>query len=71
MIDLSLVSIETLIEEITSRTKNLVIGYTQVVDPGKPSISIKSHGDSYLEALGLCRELEENIIYKTRNKNYE
>ena len=65
-IDLTLIPIEDLVKEIAKRTDNFVIGYTRTVDNDAPIIFIDSSGKSYLTALGLCREIEEYIIFKTR-----
>lgn len=69
--DLSLVPIDDLIKEVCSRTNNFVIGYTHSSDVGGDFIHVDSHGDSYLTALGLCDEIKELIIFKTRVKNKE
>lgn len=69
MTDLTLVPIEDLIKEICVRTNNFVIGYTQPSAGGGDYLHVDSHGDSYLTALGLCDEIKELIIFKTRPAN--
>ena len=69
MTDLSLISIDDMVEEIKRRAEFVVIAVLTVDDPFDPLVACK-YKDDFLKAVGMCDHIKE-VIYRNEFEDME
>jgi hypothetical protein len=70
MTDLSLVSIDDMVDEIKRRSDCMVIAVLTVEDKFDPIVSCK-YGDDFLKAIGMCEQIKKVIYHNEYGEDEE